>query len=291
MTTAQATSPTPGPDIHQPAHRITLAVPDVAEATAFLAELVGPSTVDRDGGAGVVSFSSGIEVRLVPTASTGTADAPDIPPRLVDIGTNHLCLRVADIEAAVAHLRELPGVDVLGDIVTIPEGPIRGNRWIYFRSPWGTLFELQQWPDTPGYVDSTAERLHHGQQPAADAPLPTLLGLDHSGYSVRSLDATLDHLVTRHRARVVLRTEIAADRDFMRRQFDLDVEGTSAMAMVVVDDAINLEIFEHGVPGQELPRPLDRLGGNLLELHAAPRPAAAAHHTAFGLTVPGPVTT
>jgi len=283
MSTAPDTFLTPAPHLGPPAHRITVAVPDVAEAIAFLAELVGPSTVDRDGGSGIVAFSSGTEVRLVPTASPGT------PPRLVDIGTNHLCLRVGDIEAAVAHLEGLPGVDVLGDVITVPEGPIRGNRWIYFRSPWGTLFELQQWPDIPGYADTTAERLHHDQRPAADAPLPTLLGLDHTGYSVRSLDATVDHLVTHHRARVVLRTEIAADRAFMRRQFDLDVEGTSKMAMVVVD-ALNLELFEHGVPDQEPPRPLDRLGGNLLELHAAPDPAPTAHHTPFGLTLPGPVT-
>ncbi|MES5823334.1 VOC family protein [Streptomyces sp. RG80] len=287
MSTTPDTSLAPAPGIQVPAHRITVAVPDVAEATAFLAELAGPSTVDRQGGAGVVSFSPGIEVRLVPTAPVGTHDTP---PRLVDIGTNHLCLRVGDIEAAAAHLEKLPGVEVLGDIITIPEGPIRGNRWIYFRSPWGTLFELQQWPDTPGYADSTAERLHHGQRPADDALLPTLLGLDHTGYSVQSLDAAVDHLVTHHRARVVLRTEIAADRAFMRRQFDLDVEGTSAMAMVVVDDALNLELFEHGVPGQAPPRPLDRLGGNLLELDASPRPASTARHTPFGLTLPGPVT-
>ncbi|MEV5343802.1 VOC family protein [Streptomyces sp. NPDC052676] len=288
MSTAPDTSLTPVPGTRPPAHRITVAVPDVGEATAFLAELTGPSTVHRAGEAGVVSFSSGVEVRLVPTAP---ADTPDTPPRLVDIGTNHLCLRVGDIEAAVAHLEKLPGADVLGDIVTIPEGPIRGNRWIYFRSPWGTLFELQQWPDTPGYADITTERLHHDQRPADDAPLPTLLGLDHTGYSVRNLDATVDHLVTHHRARLVLRTEIAADRAFMQRQFDLDVEGTSRMAMLVVDDALNLELFEHGVPDRQPPRSLDRLGGNLLELHATPQPAPTAHHAPFGLTLPGPVTT
>ncbi|MET8544674.1 VOC family protein [Kitasatospora sp. NPDC004799] len=281
------TTPGTAPDTRSPAHRITVAVPDVAQATAFLADLTGPSTASRDGGAATLAFSAGVEVRLVPTAPGG---APEAPPRLVDIGTNHLCLRVGDIEAAATHLEKLPGVDVLGDIITIPEGPIRGNRWIYFRSPWGTLFELQQWPEVPGYADTTAERLHHDQRPADDAALPTLLGLDHSGYSVRSLDATIDHLVAHHRARVVLRTEIAAGRDFMRRQFDLDVEGTSAMAMVVVDDAVNLELFEHGIPGQLPPRPLDRIGGNLLELHAAPQPAATAHHAPFGLTLPRPVT-
>ncbi|MEU6375035.1 VOC family protein [Streptomyces sp. NPDC046909] len=288
MTTAPDTSLSRTPSPRTPAHRITVAVPDVDVATAFLAELAGPSTVDRDGADGVVSFSPGIEVRLVPTAATAT---PETPPRLVDIGTNHLCLRVGDVDAAVAHLEQLPGVDVLGDIITIPEGPIRGNRWIYFRSPWGTLFELQQWPDTPGYADTTTERLHHGQRPAADAPLPTLLGLDHTGYSVHDLDATIDHLVTHHQARVVLRTEIAADRAFMQRQFGLDVEGTSAMAMVVVDDALNLELFEHGIPDRQSPRALDRLGGNLLELHATPKPAPEAHHAPFGLTLPGPVAT
>lgn len=241
-----------------PLHRIGITAPDVDAAVRFLSALVGPGSVDP--ATATVRFEPGIEVAL-----HGSTAEP--PPRVVDIGTNHLCLRVNEIDAAVAHLDRLPGVDVLGDIITIPEGPIRGNRWIYFRSPWGTLFELQQWPDVPGYFGDTEERLFHEQRPPADGVLPGLLGLDHSGYSVADLDGAIDYLTRAHGGREVLRTEIEAGREFMLAQFGLDVEGTSQMAMVVVG-ALNLELFQHRVGVQEPPRPLTRHGGNYLALGA-----------------------
>ncbi|APA99975.1 VOC family protein [Nocardia seriolae] len=241
-----------------PRHRIGITAPDVDTAVRFLSALVGPGSVDP--ATATIRFEPGIEVAL-----HGSNDEP--PPRVVDIGTNHLCLRVDDIDAAAAHLDRLPGVEVLGDIITVPDGPIRGNRWIYFRSPWGTLFELQQWPEVPGYFGDTAERLFHGQRPPADGVLPGLLGLDHSGYSVADLDGAIDYLVRAHDGREVLRTEIEAGREFMLAQFGLDVAGTSRMAMVAVG-ALNLELFQHDVGVQQPPRPLTRHGGNYLALGA-----------------------
>ncbi|MEV6769295.1 VOC family protein [Nocardia sp. NPDC051030] len=260
-------------------HRIGVTVPDIDQALRYFGSLIGPSSVDTAGA--TVRFEPGIEVAL------SRAAVSEDPPRIVDIGANHLCFRVADIEQAVAHLETLSGTTVLGDIMTVPAGPIAGNRWIYFRSPWGTLFELQQWPEVPGYIADTTARLFHGHRAPEDAPLPSVLGLDHSGYSVSDLEAALEFLKREHAATVVLRTEISADRAFMRAQFGIDVEGTSAMAMVVVGDGLNIELFEHRVGAQEPPRPLDRLGGNYLALGGAARSAPDVVRTPFGLLVDG----
>jgi catechol 2,3-dioxygenase-like lactoylglutathione lyase family enzyme len=67
------------------------------------------------------------------------------PPRNSDVGGHHLALYVDDLDAAIDHLRAA-GVDVL-DGPTASRGPAEGNRWIYFRSPWGMQFELVSAPD------------------------------------------------------------------------------------------------------------------------------------------------
>ncbi len=67
------------------------------------------------------------------------------PPRNSDVGGHHVALYVDDLDAAVDHLRTA-GVEVL-DGPTASRGPAEGNRWIYFRSPWGMQFELVSAPD------------------------------------------------------------------------------------------------------------------------------------------------
>ncbi|SDH91255.1 Catechol 2,3-dioxygenase [Rhodococcus triatomae] len=264
-------------------HRIGVAVPDVDRAVEFFASIVGDSPVRAAADlVRTVAFAPNTDVTLIPVAPDAAFGSP---PRVVDVGTNHLCFRVGDIDVAAAYLAEQPGVRVLGDIVTVPDGPIRGNRWIYFRSPWGTLFELQQWPKHPAYQADTSARLFHGQSPADDARLPSLLGLDHTGYSVRDLEATIRYLVDRHGATEVLRTRIDAGRDFMSAQFGIDVEGTSTMAMLVVDDALNIELFEHSVGAQDPPRPPRAPGGNVLALHAQDCAPESAVETEFGIVV------
>jgi catechol 2,3-dioxygenase-like lactoylglutathione lyase family enzyme len=77
-----------------------------------------------------------------------TYDAPDqreSVPRNSDVGGHHVALYVEDLDAAVDHLRAA-GVDVL-DGPTASRGPAAGNRWIYFRAPWGMQFELVSYPD------------------------------------------------------------------------------------------------------------------------------------------------
>ncbi|MEU6537121.1 VOC family protein [Streptomyces sp. NPDC047000] len=67
-----------------------------------------------------------------------------VPPRNSDVGGHHVALYVTDLDAAVAHLRAL-GVTVMGD-PTASRGPSEGQRWVYFRSPWGMQFELVSYP-------------------------------------------------------------------------------------------------------------------------------------------------
>ncbi|KRF34812.1 VOC family protein [Nocardioides sp. Soil805] len=66
------------------------------------------------------------------------------PPRNSDVGGHHVALYVDDLDAAIDHLRTA-GVEVL-DGPTASRGPAEGNRWIYFRSPWGMQFELVSAP-------------------------------------------------------------------------------------------------------------------------------------------------
>jgi catechol 2,3-dioxygenase-like lactoylglutathione lyase family enzyme len=72
------------------------------------------------------------------------ADQRREPPRNSDVGGHHVALYVEDLDAAVAHLHAL-GLTVLGE-PTASRGPSAGQRWVYFRSPWGMQFELVSYP-------------------------------------------------------------------------------------------------------------------------------------------------
>jgi catechol 2,3-dioxygenase-like lactoylglutathione lyase family enzyme len=65
-------------------------------------------------------------------------------PRNSDIGGHHVALYVDDLDAAVEFLHAR-GLTVLGD-PTASVGPSKGQRWVYFLSPWGMQFELVSYP-------------------------------------------------------------------------------------------------------------------------------------------------
>ena len=78
--------------------------------------------------------------------------APDqrtAQPRNSDIGGHHVALYVEDLDTAVAYLHE-QGVHVLGE-PTASRGPSQGQRWVYFRAPWGMTFELVSYPGGKAY--------------------------------------------------------------------------------------------------------------------------------------------
>ena len=68
----------------------------------------------------------------------------DAPPRNSDVGGHHVALYVDDLDAALAHLHA-HDVDVMAE-PTSSTGPSEGQRWIYFRAPWGMQFELVSYP-------------------------------------------------------------------------------------------------------------------------------------------------
>lgn len=78
-------------------------------------------------------------------------------PRNSDVGGHHVALYVADLDAAVAYLREA-GVTVLGE-PTASSGPSLGQRWVYFLAPWGMQFELVSYPGGKAFdrADGAAE--------------------------------------------------------------------------------------------------------------------------------------
>ena len=65
-------------------------------------------------------------------------------PRHCDAGGHHLCFLVDDVDEALAVLRTIPGVRLLGDRKEVGgDSPrVAGNRWSYFLTPWGLLMEL-----------------------------------------------------------------------------------------------------------------------------------------------------
>jgi catechol 2,3-dioxygenase-like lactoylglutathione lyase family enzyme len=92
------------------------------------------------------------------------ADGQFDQPRNSDIGGHHVALYVEDIDAAVDYLRAR-AVRVL-DGPTSSSNASRGQRWIYFLTPWGMQFELVSYPDGKAYEADTDRRLWHPGHPA-----------------------------------------------------------------------------------------------------------------------------
>lgn len=66
-----------------------------------------------------------------------------------DIGGHHLAIYVDDFEEALAYLRSCD-VEIMGEPVD-SSGPSEGQRWVYFKSPWGMQFELVSYPHGKQY--------------------------------------------------------------------------------------------------------------------------------------------
>lgn len=155
---------------------IGLTVPDIEQAHDFFVGVLGcvhvyslgpflPNgnwmaehlNVDRDTTMREIRFyrcanGSNFEVFHYETAAQNT-----VLPRNSDIGGHHLAFYVDDLDTAVAYL-ESKGIRVLGN-PTASTGPSRGQRWVYFLSPWGLQCELVSFPDGKAYEKEAAVRL------------------------------------------------------------------------------------------------------------------------------------
>lgn len=92
------------------------------------------------------------------------ADGQAPMPKNSDIGGHHIALYVDDLDAATAHLRA-HGVELMGE-PTASRQAAEGQRWVYFRSPWGLQFELVSYPQGKAYEADAAVRLWHPGRPA-----------------------------------------------------------------------------------------------------------------------------
>lgn len=165
------------------ADHLGVTVPDLDEAERFLVDVLGAEPVYTLGAKRAdddwMTTQLGVHPRTVireirfyrlghgtnlEVFQYDAADGQAGPPRNSDIGGHHLALYVDDLEAAVAHLRA-HGVEVMGEPVA-SAGASAGQRWIYFRSPWGMQFELVSFPDGKAYESSAATRLWHPAHPA-----------------------------------------------------------------------------------------------------------------------------
>ena len=157
-------------------------VPDLDEAERFLVDVLGavpvytlgpkrddddwmtvhlgvhPRTVIREIRFYRLGNGSNLEV-----FQYDAADGQAPQPRNSDIGGHHLALYVDDMDEAVAYLRA-KDVDVMGEPVA-SGGASAGQRWLYFRSPWGMQFELVSFPDGKAYEKDADVLLWHPAHP------------------------------------------------------------------------------------------------------------------------------
>ena len=91
------------------------------------------------------------------------ADGQAPHPRNSDLGGFHIAFYVDDLDVAVEYLRD-NGVEVMGG-PTASAGAAQGQRWIYFRSPWGLQFELVSFPEGKAYEKDAPVLLWHPARP------------------------------------------------------------------------------------------------------------------------------
>lgn len=161
---------------------IGFTVPDLDEAERFLVDVLGAVHMYTLGGKRANDDWMAVQIGVNPRTTISeirfyrlghgtnlevfhydSADGQASQPRNSDIGGHHLALYVDDIDTAIAHLRA-HDVRMMGAPVA-SAGPAAGQRWIYFRSPWGMQFELVSFPGGKAYEDSATEHLWHPGHP------------------------------------------------------------------------------------------------------------------------------
>jgi glyoxylase I family protein len=164
-------------------------VPDLDSATAFFTEVIGCELVYslgpfRSDGTWM-SDHLGVHPRAVmrrlnflrcvngPNFEIFEYESPDqhpAPPRNSDVGGHHLAFYVEDLDDAIAHLRS-HGVRILG-APTESSGPSKGQRWVYFQTPWGMTLELVSYPHGKAYEDDARVLLWQPEPELQSAPGP-----------------------------------------------------------------------------------------------------------------------
>lgn len=162
---------------------IGFTVPDLEQAHAFFVDIIGaeyvytlgPYVHDNDDW---MSTHLGVHPRTVirelrfyrckhgpnfEIFEYEAADGQAPQPRNSDVGGHHLAFYVDDFDAAVEYLRSRE-VEILGE-PTYSTRSSEGQRWVYFRSPWGMQFELVSFPNGKAYEANSPVTLWHPAHP------------------------------------------------------------------------------------------------------------------------------
>ena len=162
---------------------IGFTVPDLDEAEAFLVGVLGAVPVytlpgkraDDDWMQVQIGVDPRTEIREIRFYRLGNgsnlevfqydaADGQAPQPRNSDIGGHHLALYVDDMDAAIEYLRA-NDIEIMGEPIASANSAM-GQRWLYFRSPWGMQFELVSYPGGKAYEKDATVLLWHPARPA-----------------------------------------------------------------------------------------------------------------------------
>lgn len=91
------------------------------------------------------------------------ADGAAPQPKNSDIGGHHLAFYVDDFDTALEYLKS-KGVSIMGE-PTLSQSHSKGQKWVYFTSPWGMQFELVSFPNGKEYEVQAATKLWHPAHP------------------------------------------------------------------------------------------------------------------------------
>lgn len=154
---------------------IGFTVPNLEEATRFFVDVigckvlyeVGPFMSDDDWMTenlnvhprAVINKYRMLKCKNGPSFEVFEFESPDqnkTQAKNSDYAGHHLAFYVTDMAVAAEHLKS-HGVEILGEIKTIEEGPTKGLSWLYFLSPWGMQLELVSYNQGLAYESGSAE--------------------------------------------------------------------------------------------------------------------------------------
>lgn len=97
-----------------------------------------------------------MQIGYGPSIEMFEIDSPvqQLPAGLADLGWNHACVYVDDIESSLQRAVAAGGDALSGTHPNSAHEDTEGNASVYVRAPWGTLFELQTIPGGHWYDDS-----------------------------------------------------------------------------------------------------------------------------------------
>jgi glyoxylase I family protein len=159
-------------------------VPDIEAATKFFVEVIGcdyiyklgpfasdddwmarqlnvdPRTIIRENRHFRLGQGANFEIFQYEPADGDQGEQP----KNSDLGGHHLAFYVDDLDIAIEHLKK-NNVRVLGEPVE-SKAFAKGQRWIYFLSPWGMQMELVSYPNGKEYEATAPVKLWSPKSPA-----------------------------------------------------------------------------------------------------------------------------